>query len=262
MTTLNDLSEPWAVGDLAACDSDTATGPHAERYMRDGWTVLPETVPNDLIDRYAEEWLEYAAPDGWPDPIPYRRHIALLDLCSWEPLHRAMNDLIGEPCGLHLNLTGWRSTTRNWHQDGYLNPDTNRDHYIAVWIALDDIHPDSGPFQYVTGSHRWPWTVRNRRMLTALTPDEARSPLWPTHSERILTPLFEAELETRDATIGTWTPKRGQVLLWHPRLLHRGSTPTNPTLERRALIAHYSGIHHRPDMPAAISHGSGWQFPL
>jgi hypothetical protein len=33
-------------------------------------------------------------------------------------------------------------------------------------------------------------------------------------------------------------------------------------MERRALIAHYSGINHRQDMPAARQHGGGWYFPV
>jgi hypothetical protein len=34
-------------------------------------------------------------------------------------------------------------------------------------------------------------------------------------------------------------------------------------MERRALIAHYSGIHHRHDMPSAQQNvDCGWYFPL
>jgi len=50
------------------------------------------------------------------------------------------------------------------------------------------------------------------------------------------------------------------VLIWHGRLLHRGSRPTNPSLLRRALISHYSGINHRPDMPARVTDPNGMQY--
>jgi hypothetical protein len=261
MTSLNDLSRPWNPNDLPPIDREKPLTGDADHYRTHGWVTL-NGLPDDLIDAYCDEYNAAGVnPAGWPTPIPYRNNPALLALCSWEPLHRLMETLIGEPCGLHLNLTGWRSTTRNWHQDGYLNPDSNRDHYIAVWFALDNIHPDSGPFQYIPGSHRWPWTIRNTLMLNALTPDEAASPLWPTYSERILTPLFETEIRERNLSPATWLPTRGQVFLWHPRLCHRGSTPNNPDLERRTLIAHYSGIRHRPDMPPAQPI-PGWHFPL
>jgi len=31
---------------------------------------------------------------------------------------------------------------------------------------------------------------------------------------------------------------------------------------RKSLIAHYSGVNHRNDMPTALQHGAGWYFPI
>ena len=45
---------------------------------------------------------------------------------------------------LHLALTGWISTQRDWHQDDYLNPPFVANWYAAVWMALDDISAESG----------------------------------------------------------------------------------------------------------------------
>ena len=50
---------------------------------------------------------------------------------------------------LHLNLTGWISSERNWHQDDYLNSAEINGWYLAVWMALDDVSPNSGPFQFI-----------------------------------------------------------------------------------------------------------------
>jgi hypothetical protein len=266
MFEIEDLSIPWSKGEAPEIDNPDrrVTDNHiVEHYAEHGYAVMDEKVPDDLIEEYCDTWMKYAPkPNGWAEATPYRRHGSLLNICSWGPMHEVMQQIIGEPMGLHLNLTGWRSTTRNWHQDGYLNPDSNKDHYIAVWIALDDIDVEAGPFQFIAGSHRMPWTVRNQLMRDALTPDEANSPMWPTYSERILTPIFESIIADQGLNVTTYLPSKGDVLLWHARLLHRGSSPVDPNLERKALIAHYSGIHHRPDMPKAVKSGDGWQFPL
>src|SRR5438552_11002670 len=83
-----------------------------------------------------------------------------------------MESLIGEPMMLHLALTGWVSTERTWHQDDYLNPAHVAGWYAAVWMALDDnIHSDSGPFEYLPGSHRWP-TLRRDKVISFLTEEE------------------------------------------------------------------------------------------
>ena len=85
-----------------------------------------------------------------------------------------------------------------------------------------------------------------------------------------MTPLFEQLIEDADLQIEDFIAKKGDVLLWHSRLMHRGSTPNDPDIQRRSCIAHYSGITHRPDMPVALSrlggkHGyelNGYYFPI
>lgn len=237
----------------------------------DGVVVLKNFMPEELMISYEECWIknnatgtldnyEMTSPGGWSHCTPYMEHEELLNILSYGPLHQEMQRLIGEPVGVHLNLTGWVSTTRNWHQDSYLNPSHVGDYYIAAWIALGDIDIDSGPFQYVPQSHLWPQVTREK-ILNALSPED-RNEAWPTHSEKILTPLFEQELRDRNSRIETYLPSRGDVLLWHSRLLHRGSVPNKPNMERRSLIAHYSGINHRVDMPSALQHGDGYYFPV
>lgn len=241
-------------------------------WNENGYVIRESLLPEDLMSAYEDCWIrENAEVDsngnvsfiragGWPDCTPYRRHGELLDILSYGPIHQQIEDLIGEPGGVHLNLTGWVSTTRNWHQDTYLNPPHVGDFYVAIWIALADITPDSGPFQLIPGSHRWP-VVTQDRILAALPPEQ-RDHRWPRYSESLLTPIFEDQIVRREAEVLTYLPKRGDVLFWHGRLVHRGSSPTLVGKERRSLIAHYSGINHRQDMPPAIKHNDGWFFPI
>lgn len=274
--TLDDLSIP-------------APRPGPADWNADGVVILPGLIPDELIEAYQAEWaeangwrglrhpgsgelvqappgwrqhpwlLDADEPGGWADCTPYMRHGALRALCCSEPIARALNALLGEPAGVHLNLTGWVSTERNWHQDGYLNPVETGDYYAAVWIALDDIHAASGPFQYIPGSHRWHRLMRDRFRDVV----DLNDPTWPKQSEDVLTPLIEAEIERRDTEVVTHLPAAGDVLIWHPRLYHRGSAAAVPGAYRPALIAHYSGIHHRLDMPPAVQHSAGgWYFPI
>lgn len=228
----------------------------------DGVVILKNFMPEELMTAYEECWLEsnHDTPTGWDYCTPYRDFPPIADILSYGPLHTEMEKLVGEPVGTHLNLTGWVTTARNFHQDAYLNPPHVGDYYIAAWIALDTVHPDSGPFQYVPGSHKWP-QVTHKKIMEALQPEE-RTPAWPKHSERILTPLFEQEIEKRGVPVKEFLGERGDVLLWHGRLLHRGSPAKVPGMQRKGLIAHFSGINHRKDMGPAYRHGDGWLFPI
>jgi hypothetical protein len=183
------------------------------------------------------------------------------DLCLYQPLMDRLEHLIGEPLGLHLNLTGWVSTDRDWHQDDYLNPPEVSGHYVAVWFALDEIKPDCGPFAFVAGSHRWP-LIRRERVLSLLHLDR-NDRSWPTQSERLLTPFFEAEIARRGLGVERFLGKKGDVLIWHARLAHCGSHAARPGAERRAIISHYSALSHRSDMPLVRRHpGGGHYFVL
>lgn len=230
-----------------------------------GVVLYPHLIPDPLVDAYRAEWaaanlrVPAARPEGWPDCTPYMRHEALRAICCYRPLADAIEALIGEPAAVHLNLTGWVTTERDWHQDSYLNSPEVGDFYAAVWVALGAIDPDSGPFQYVPGSHRWPQVTRDRIGAHV----DLADPRWPKHSETVLSPLFEREIRARNAIVVTHLPRRGDVLIWHGRLLHRGSKAQVPGLTRAGLIAHYSGTGHRPDFPPAVqSEHGGWYFPI
>lgn len=239
--------------------TDPPPPPSPADWNDDGVVVLPGFIPGHLVDAYCDVWRAHNAhrPGGFADNCPYMRHPEILELC--EPLAPVLSELIGEPAGMNLNLTGWVTTGRDWHADQYLNPPHVGDAYAAVWIALDDVHPDAGPFQYVPGSHRWPQVTRAhiRRAMEGYD-----APDWPRRSEDLLTPLFEREIALRGAEVVTHLPLRGDVLIWHGRLLHRGSRAGVPGMERRAFIAHFSGVHSREDMPPAQRRGESWYFPL
>lgn len=243
----------------------------------EGVVILPGLLAdNPILGMYKDEWrrvngfrgiyhrdglpmLEAEQPRGWPETCPYMEHPMLRSLCCDGWIHAYLHALTGDDMAVNLNLTGWLSTERDWHADSYLNEPEVGDWYAAVWIALADIHPASGVFQYVPGSHRWPQITRS----TITRFFDLGDPQWPKHSEQLLTPLFTDEIAYREARVVSYVPKRGDVLIWHGRLLHRGSAPLRPGIARPALIAHYSGVHHRPQMPDPVRHpAGGWYFPI
>jgi hypothetical protein len=232
-------------------------------WNEEGVVILRDFMPEELMSKYEKAWLRDNSerPGGWLDPCPYMRVKEIRDLFLYQPLCDEIESLIGEPPGLHLNLTGWISTSRNWHQDTYLNPPHVGDAYAAVWIALDTIHPDSGPFQYIPGSQFWPTIVQEK--VRALIPKEKNDHRWPKFSEEILNPILDEKIRQEGIEPVSYLPNRGDVLIWNGRLLHRGSEPNVPGMERRATIGHYSGIHHRPDMPKPKkARLAGHYFPI
>lgn len=241
-----------------------------QKYWREnGYLILRGFMPPALIDAYCQRYEAdngASARKGYGIGTPYMDVNEIKDLCLYAPLVNLLGALIGEEMGMNLNLTNWTSTERNWHQDDYLNPAFVSGFYLACWMALDDINPDSGPFEFVPGSHKWP-VLSQAKVLDHLDPDERNNPDWPWHAERFLNGVFEREIEKRGAKPMVWdTAKKGDVLIWHSWLAHRGSKPKNLELLRKSMICHYSGVNHRPDMQAPVLYENndsrGYYFPF
>ena len=269
--TFDELSEQLDPSLLPPLDrphvDESGLTPEQLSWHRDGVVELKRFMPETLVDAYVARRAP-VGPLGWLKPTPYLHVPELRDLALYPPLMAIMASLISEPMMLHLALTGWVSTERSWHQDDYLNPPFVASWYTAVWIALDDIHPDSGPFEYLPGSHRWP-LLRRDRVMSFLTDEELlrREPLtghnsWEKYAERFVTPAVDRQIAEAALPSRQFLGRKGDVLIWHGRLMHRGSKPKVGHMPRRSLITHYSGVNHRHDMRQRAQHEGGGTYAL
>jgi len=218
---------------------------HAQQaWAENGALWLENFIPGGQADRYVDFWKKNSpGKGGWSYPTPYVEHKEIRDFALYPPLMDLMQKILGGEMVLHLTLTGFQTTTRSWHQDDFLNPACVNSWYAAVWVALEDIHPHSGPFQYVPGSHHWP-LLRQTKVKRQLSEREAKSNMWPTYSERILKPLFTEKFDRHNLRPVDFVAKKGDVLIWHGRLAHQGSKALNTTLDRKSLIMHYTERDH------------------
>jgi hypothetical protein len=219
-----------------------------QRYWREnGYLILERFIPEDIVDAYMRVRQAFPNLRGW-GPVPYLYYDEIKDFCLYRPLIAVLEKLLGDRAVLHLNLTGWVSSERNWHQDDYLNPPCVRGSYLAIWAALDDIHPDCGPFEYVPGSHRWR-VLSGEKVRARMDSLEATKSQWPTHSEKMVSDSADEYIAWKGGKIKQFLGRKGDVLIWHGCLLHRGSLPKVPGMLRKCLIAHYSGVTNREDFP-------------
>jgi hypothetical protein len=239
---------------------------YTKYFYEHGYVVFPSLLPDGLVDSYCRYREQHDIPvEGWSKETPYLEVEELRDLCCHGPLVDRLSRLLcGDTVAVNLNLTGWVSTERNWHMDCYLNPPGIGSHYLAVWMALDDIHPDSGPFEFLPGSHHLHFLTRDK-IFSQIPESEQQNPNWPKTTERFVVPAIEDWIDRtgqRDA-IQQFMGKKGDVLVWHSRLIHRGSVPKVPGKIRKSLIAHYSSVRHRYDMRQYKRHkNQGYYFIL
>lgn len=102
----------------------------------------------------------------------------------------------------------------------------------GVWLAMEDIHPDSGPLFYYPGSHRWP--IVSNSMIGRRGHGSQLSSAQDPYG-----PAWQALCEVNGAVQEHLLARKGQALIWCANLLHGGSPQTDPRRTRWSQVTHY-----------------------
>lgn len=243
--------------------------PHQQFWADNGFLVIEGMIDPADCDEYIE--LRHKLSLGrksFPHFVPYLQYDVIKRMFCSERLHTLLSDLVGEELGLHFNLTPFVSTERGWHQDEYLNPPDTYGRYAAVWIAVDDVPEDSGPFEFIRGSHKLP-TVSKDKVMPYLKPQfqsgDENTQDWSGYSSTFVNPAYFFKFIKDRQPVTKFLGKKGDVLIWHSRLIHRGSPPKNPDAIRPGIIGHYSPIRTARWFGGEIRRngigGYFWSFP-
>jgi ectoine hydroxylase-related dioxygenase (phytanoyl-CoA dioxygenase family) len=112
-------------------------------------------------------------------------------------------------------------------------PGRTTDSMTASWLALETVTTEAGPLIYYPGSHRIPlfkFSNSAPHMVVAEMPD------------------YEAHMSSWVAALGlrpqAFLPNKGDLLIWHERLFHGGTTIEDMALTRKSMVVHYWRREH------------------
>ena len=144
-------------------------------------------------------------------------------------LSRVLSELLDSRPVLINTLSMNYGTQQKYHFDTFYMPPPTTNKMVAAWIALDDVGPENGPLRYVPGSHR----IRPYRFSTGklnVVKNEMRN----------FSAYIQAELKKHELHPAEFRAKKGDVLIWHAQLYHRGARIRDElNRTRRSLVAHY-----------------------
>jgi len=235
------------------------------RFVRDGYVIIPQAVPADLLDRLdadiEELWsapppgllIETYEPDNRlkhiPPVVAYRSGNArLLDLFAFCATARAaianppamefLRAIFGARPKAMQSLSFWNGSQQPIHKDtAYVRVDTGAMRLAATWLALEDVEPGTGELEYYIGSHRAPaFMFGGESRWMEYKPGE--------HSD-FLRSLHE-DAQRFGQPRGSFLGKKGDLLIWHADLAHGGAQITKPGRTRRSLVAHFCAEADEP----------------
>jgi phytanoyl-CoA hydroxylase len=148
---------------------------------------------------------------------------------SMDPrLMAILDSLVGGEVMAINTLNFERGSQQAYHFDTFFMPSPVKNKMVAVWVALEDIEPSTGPLAYYPGSNRLPPFRFSHGNLWAVPAEMGEAARY-----------MEAQVAGQHLPETTFVPRRGDVFIWHSQLLHGGSVIQDMSRTRRSLVTHY-----------------------
>lgn len=219
-----------------------------------GFVVVPAAVPAELCeaalaatDAFKARNAERVGPNLDEFGRLYRvvnLHLAVPELAAaFEANGEGLgvcDEFFGEPAALYTSLYYERGSEQALHRDTPYFCTRPAGRYLGVWLALDDVDDDNGPLQVVPGSHRLP-AIDLERLRTEIFGDR---PVPPTSAEGwdAYQGLVQAQCRERGMHARNVHVQKGDVIIWHPEMLHGGAAHSNRQRSRRSLVMHVTPV--------------------
>ncbi|MEK6806986.1 MAG: phytanoyl-CoA dioxygenase family protein [Pseudomonadota bacterium] len=205
-----------------------------------GFAVLPQRLPRSLVDDFGRQ-LDTAIDSGrlkyerGSSNRIYEAHTLPAGRRIWlyPPVLKFLEALFRDrPCPCQT-LTYAYGSQQQAHQDTiHLTPYPGG-YMCGVWVALQDVQPDSGELFVCPGSHRLP-RVFGADLGLAKVMGRVDYAAFGTFEQRIRDLVREHGLSTV-----TYRPRAGEILVWHENLIHGGSPRLDLARPRLSIVSHY-----------------------
>ncbi len=201
------------------------------------WRERPNDVAyayQGLLTRFSDARLEHRSPSyRIADLHTYSE--AALSLYLQPQIFEYVELILGEPAIATQSLYFEWGSQQRLHRDSVYSAHLMRpDHLLVAWIALEDIGADCGPVTYVPGSHRLPYYRYSSGHFTFELRHDSES------EARAADDWYRDRCQEMGLSADIFTCSRGDVLLWHPSLIHGGSPPVDLSLTRKSLVVQFS----------------------
>jgi hypothetical protein len=211
------------------------------QFVEEGYAILPtpveesllETVNHEIDDAIEKKVDGYEYGTSQRVQHLHRRYPGVSALWRHPMVMRYLELIFGVPPRACQTLTYIFGSQQGAHQDTIHLTPFPAGYMCGVWIALEDVQPDSGELEVYKGSHRLPRVYMHGSDCAKVTNDD-----WNEFGDTVAARWREMLAEGRFEKM-TYRPKRGTILIWHENLMHGGSVRIDQSLSRRSIVSHY-----------------------
>lgn len=207
-------------------------------FCEQGYCVLPVTLEEDLIKQAALD-LEAAETEGYQGitkgssqrmELMHEKFESIRKIWCHPEILRFLELIYKDKVSPCQTLCFMNGSQQLLHQDGLYLTSFPSGYMCGVWIALEDVIEGAGQLSVVPGSHKMYRPYRNSIEEKVMT---------PLRYEEIVIQDLYAQIKEKGLEVKPYLPKKGQILIWHERLVHGGSPRTIMNQTRKSFVAHY-----------------------
>ncbi len=210
-------------------------------WIDDGYMILPRFFDDariDAINSSLEGLIDRGEANTNPRDSsrimnPFLQSNQVSDALTDPELLRLLGFTLGREVRLFQGMHFLVGSQQGAHADFFHMSTEPVGYLIAIWVALEDVSPESGPVYYYPGSHKLPYLMsedlesRSGPLFVAKGKDEE-------YKRRLIAGVEQAGIEPVE-----FLAERGDVLVWHANLVHGGNAIASNGSTRRSLVAHY-----------------------
>ena len=163
----------------------------------------------------------------------YKHSSAIKNMMQDEGLKTLLSFILDKEVVPFQTLNFVKGSGQRAHSDSIHMTTYPLGYLIAAWIALEDIHPDSGPLFYYPGSHTLPYLL-NDDFANYSSRFKLGNKQYSDYEDVTEEIIRQSGLQPE-----VFLPKKGDVLIWHANLIHGGMPVLNPALTRKSMVIHY-----------------------
>ncbi len=228
------FESPFFERELEGSQLDEETREMVRSFAERGYVVLDlepagfDRVADEIVASLEDEHREVGnrVQDAWKFVPAVRR------LATDETVQGALRALYGRRPVPFQTLNFERGTEQETHSDlVHFNSFPQR-FMAGVWVALEDVRPESGPLHHYPGSHRLPVYEPHDIGLSGSSASNR------DEQYRIYEAFVRELLEQSGLPRERVALKRGQALIWASNLMHGGDPITDPESTRRSQVTH------------------------
>ncbi|HUO22896.1 MAG TPA: phytanoyl-CoA dioxygenase family protein [Caulobacteraceae bacterium] len=203
---------------------------------------LAVEVAGEQLPRIAEVPTEALRDPGTKFNNLHQISSAAVEVSLNAPSMRFLRHVFHDNPAVLQSLTFFRGSQQPIHVDyPYVCNQTKIAQLAASWVALEDVSIEAGALAYWPGAH----DVE----LMGLFDWGGGSILYDNQSVREpidLCRYLQGQVDRCGLSKQAFTPRRGDVLIWHGLMPHEGTPILNNALTRKSYVTHYTACEAYP----------------